>query len=86
LMVRCKVQSPLSGLPQIATDFHVEFAGKQVTLPRVLLQVESVGLKLTVSGSFKLNLRQFDISPPALLGLSVEDEVPIRFESTWQRS
>lgn len=85
LTVRGNIESSLLTKPSFTTQFQVEFAGKTATVSGVVLKLDAAGGVLKATGSLTLRLSQFAIKPPSLLGLSVDDEVPITFESTWQR-
>lgn len=72
------VTSPLK------VDFHIEFGGQKATVPGVELALSGTNSLLQVKGALKLKLSQFGIIKPSLLGMAIDDEVPITILSTWE--
>lgn len=74
------VNSPLK------LDFLIEFAGQKATVTGIELTLASRAGKLEAVGGFTLKLSQFGIVKPSLLGMAVDDEVPITIKSVWEPS
>ena len=72
------VASPLK------VDFLIEFAGQKASVPGVSLSLAAKGDKLEAAGSFKLQLSQFGVVKPALLGMAIDDDVAITIQSLWE--
>ena len=68
----------------LKADLTIEFAGQKASQRGVELRIVSQGGDLTAEGQFVLNLADFAIIRPSLLGLSIDNEVPIMFSSTWK--
>ncbi len=70
---------------QVAADFTIQFAGKTVKYPNVNLEMtawNSGGAHLLAT--LRLKLRDFEIQPPSLLTMPVQDEVPVRLDMFWK--
>lgn len=72
------VASPLK------VDFHIEFGGQKATVSGVELALSGTNTLLQAKGTLKLKLSQFGIIKPSLLGMAIDDEVPITILSTWE--
>lgn len=69
---------------EMRVDATVEFAGKKVEYPKVLLEVVSWGSsEVRLKGTLPLTLKAFEISAPSLLGMAVSDEIPVGMDLTW---
>jgi hypothetical protein len=70
----------------LKADFEVRFAGQTIKVEGVPLKVEEAesGAR-KVSGIFPLSLKAFSIVSPSLLGMSIEDQIPVQFTSVWKR-
>lgn len=67
----------------LKVDFQIEFAGQKATVSAVELTLSGTNTAMDVRGSFKLKLSQFGIVKPSLLGMAIDDDVPITFQSSW---
>jgi hypothetical protein len=64
----------------------VDFAGEEKTyspVPLKLLECGPQGAHLT--GTLPLSLKDFDIQPPSLLAMPIQDDVPVSLDMVWQR-
>lgn len=85
LTVRGRFASSLAEKVPFTTEFEIEFAGKSAKLPVQVMSFEQTGGKLRAVGSLVLRLSRFEIKPPSLMGFSVNDEVPVSFDASWQK-
>jgi len=71
--------------PQALTgDVVIEFAGKKASYPQVKLDVvEWKNGEAHITGTVILGLKDFDITPPALLTLPIKNEVPVKLDMWW---
>jgi hypothetical protein len=76
------------GMPaRISVDADVQFAGKKHTYPGVKLTVEDRGAEgLHITGTIPLSLEDFEIQPPALLGVPIRDSVPVKLDMVWKKA
>lgn len=66
-------------------DLDIEFAGVKKHYSQVPFRfVQNRGM-LDVSGSLNLSLKDFGIQAPSLLGVSIDDLVPLKIETHWEK-
>jgi hypothetical protein len=71
---------------EILADLEVQFAGQKVNYSKVKLGVVSLEPgQVRVTAVITLSLKAFDITPPSLLGVPIEDSVPIQLDMTWKK-
>jgi hypothetical protein len=77
----------LQGLPKVVTaDLEIEFAGKKFKYAKVQLQVEPWGTDgAHITGVIPLNLKDFQIELPSLLGIPIDEKVPVQLDMYWKR-
>ena len=68
----------------LKVDFHIEFGGQKAIVSGVELALSGTNSLLQAKGTLKLKLSQFGITKPSLLGMAIDDEVPITILSTWE--
>jgi hypothetical protein len=69
---------------KLVADVDIEFAGKKAQYTKVELDVvEWKGDEAHVTGTIPLTLKDFDITPPALLTVAIHNEVPIKLDMWW---
>ncbi len=82
------VQESLKGLPKVITaDLEVQFAGKKFKYLKVKLAVEpwkADGAHIT--GIIPLNIKDFAIEAPTLLGIPINNEVPVTLSMYWKKA
>jgi len=72
---------------KLVADVDIKFAGKKAQYPKVELDVmEWKGDQVHITGTVPLVLKDFDITPPALLTLPIHNEVPVKLDMWWSRS
>ncbi len=70
----------------LVADLEISFAGKKVKYPKLTIAVldwESGEVHLT--GDIILSLKAFDIIPPSLLTMPIQDAVPVKLDMFWKR-
>ncbi len=70
----------------IIADLEISFAGEKVKYPKLpvnILEWKSDEAHLT--GNVILSLKAFDITPPSLLTMPIQDEVPVKLDMFWKR-
>jgi hypothetical protein len=71
---------------EISADLEIQFAGQKVNYSKVKLGVVSLEPgQVRVTAVISLSLKAFDITPPSLLGVPIEDSVPIQLDMTWKK-
>ncbi|HVM32266.1 MAG TPA: YceI family protein [bacterium] len=64
----------------------VDFAGKEKTYPHLPLKLLEGGPREAhLTGTLPISLKDFDIQPPSLLAMPIEDEVPVSLDMVWLR-
>ncbi|HTA76035.1 MAG TPA: YceI family protein [bacterium] len=72
---------------EILADLEIQFAGKTVKYPKVKLgMVPLEAGRVQITAVVPLSLKAFDITPPSLLGVPIEDLVPVQLEMTWKKA
>ncbi|HXL72495.1 MAG TPA: hypothetical protein VN963_02615 [bacterium] len=71
---------------EISADLEIQFAGQKVNYSKVKLGMVSLEPgQVRVTAVITLSLKAFDITPPSLLGVPIEDSVPIQLDMTWKK-
>jgi hypothetical protein len=71
---------------KISADLEIQFAGQKVNYSKVKFGVVSLEPgQVRVTAVISLSLKAFDITPPSLLGVPIEDSVPIQLDTTWKK-
>jgi len=71
---------------EILADLDIQFGGKIAKYPSVKLEMaplEESGVRVTANIPIRLN--DFKIEPPSLLGMPIDDLVPIQLNTTWKK-
>lgn len=69
-----------------AADLEIEFAGEKKTykaVPFTVVDRSAGGLRFT--GVIPLNIDDFKIPAPSLLGMAIKREVPVDVDMTWKK-
>jgi hypothetical protein len=83
--VRTRLPETAATLDTIYADLDIEFAGQQAHYARVPFERTRDGAVIRISGIVPVTLSDFKIDPPALFGIAVKNDVPVRVEMTWRR-
>jgi hypothetical protein len=84
--VRSRFAPRLGSNGELSVDLEIELAGRKSTVRGVTVRTELLTNKsLKVVGNFIIQLSDFGIERPSLLGMAVKDSVPIEFISTWEK-
>ncbi len=71
---------------EISADLEIQFAGQKVNYSKVKLGVVSLEPgQVRVTAVISLSLKAFSITPPSLLGVPIEDAVPVQLDMTWKK-
>jgi hypothetical protein len=72
---------------EILANLEIQFAGKIVKYPKVKLgMVPLEAGRVQISAMVPLSLKAFDITLPSLLGVPIEDSVPVQLDMTWKKA
>ncbi len=83
--VRTRVPEADSSLSAMHADLDITFAGETAHYAQVPFTVTRAGDDITISGTLPVTLSDFQIVPPALFGIAVKNDVPVRIEMTWRK-
>jgi hypothetical protein len=73
-------------LGSFLADLSIEFAGKTVKYPQVPLKMVPLeGSQFQVTTLIPVSLKDFGIAPPSLLGVPINDSVPVQVDTTWKK-
>ena len=67
-------------------DITVNLAGKDKKYQNIPINIDVIDKDhLKINGTIPMKLTDFNIEPPSLLGISIEDEVPVDLELKWSK-
>jgi len=69
----------------IYADLEISFAGRTAEYRRVPLRLETQGDATHLSGTIPATLSDFQIPPPALLTIPVQNEIPVSLDMVWRK-
>ncbi len=73
-------------LKTIVMDLEISFAGKKVKYPKISMDVlEWKSDEASLAGQIIISLKAFDITPPSLLTMPIQDAVPVKLKMVWKR-
>lgn len=68
----------------VKLDLEVELSGVKQTISQVPFHFKNQGKELEADGDFKISLKQFKIKAPSLMGIEIDDIVPIKIKTVWK--
>lgn len=68
----------------ILVELDVEFAGVKKHYTKVPFKIEQSAHELTATGSLVMSLKDYSIKAPSLLGVSIDDQVPLKISTQWK--
>ena len=71
---------------RLITDVEIQFAGVKKMYSAVPFTAKSDGTGFHVEGKINLILTEYKIERPSLLGVSINDEVPLTIEADWKKN
>ena len=83
ITVRARFKAP-SRQGQLTATLDIEFAGKKALVKNVGITLTPKDGMLQAEGAFTVKMSDFGIARPSLFGMSIDDEVPITVQSTWE--
>lgn len=83
-VVHVKTKSEITSGKMIA-DLEVEFAGIKKSYPGIVFITTQVADGFHVSGKFDLFPTKHNVERPSLLGVSIEENVPLSIEADWKK-
>jgi hypothetical protein len=86
-MVTVSISLPMvPETPTFAADLKIEFSGQTATYAAVPFRVlDRSGNGLHFTGVVPLNIDDFKIPAPSLLGMAIKRDVPVNVEMSWRR-
>lgn len=70
---------------QLLADLEIDFSGFKKKYPQVLLKITQTPDGFQAEGKFDLLLDNHSIEKPSLLGVDINNLVPISFSSEWKK-
>lgn len=83
-VVHVKTKSDISS-GKIIADLEVEFGGVKQTYPGIIFTSKAEADGFHVSGKFDLFPTKHNIERPSLLGVSIEENIPMTIEADWKK-
>lgn len=83
-VVHVKAKSDITAGKMIA-DLEVEFGGVKKSYPGIVFTAKQVADGFHVSGKFDLFPTKHNIERPSLLGVSIEENIPLTIEADWKK-
>jgi hypothetical protein len=84
--VRTRLPETAASEATIYADLDVDFAGQTAHYTHVPFDQTSGGGAIHISGVIPVTLSDFKIDPPALFGIPVKNDVPVRVEMAWRKA
>lgn len=70
---------------QLLSDVEIEFSGVKMYYHNISLHIKATNDGIHGEGKFDLLLNNHKIEKPSLLGVDINDLVPITFEADWKK-
>lgn len=85
VVVRVKTKSEIAGGKMVA-DLEIDFAGVKKTYQGVVFAAKQTADGFHVEGKFDLYPTKHNVEKPSLLGVAIEDNVPLTIVADWKKS
>lgn len=69
---------------KFTTDLDVEFAGVKKVYKNVTFQFSEQNGEIDVSSKIVISLKEHKVKAPSLLGVAIDDEVPLKISTHWK--
>jgi hypothetical protein len=69
----------------IHADLEIQFAGQKAEYKQVAFQRVTKDGETEVTGTIPLELTDFKIKRPELLGIAIKNEAPVKVDTTWRQ-
>jgi hypothetical protein len=69
----------------VHADLEIQFAGQKAEYKQVVFQRVAKGGETEVTGTIPLQLSDFEIKRPELLGIAIKNEAPVKVDTTWRQ-
>jgi len=70
--------------PKIDLTFQIQFSGKKTVYKNVPFQIQKQNATSAhTKGVIHIKLSDFEIKPPSLLAMTINDSVPIDIDAYW---
>ena len=70
---------------QLLADIEIEFVGVKKTYSNISFKVKTTDSGFTTEGKFDLMLNDHKVEKPSLLGVDINDSVPLTIVSEWKK-
>lgn len=82
-MVIARIKAPAELAPQYKTDVEIEFAGEKHTYAGVVFKTSGSAEAFHAEGVINVLLSHHKIEKPSLLGVEIEDNLPVTISADW---
>lgn len=82
-MVVARLKTPAAMGADFKADVEIEFAGVKHTYPQVVFKTSGTAQAFSAEGSINVSLTNHKIEKPSLLGVEVEDRLPVSINAKW---
>ncbi len=83
VIVRFQLPAATLTSPTIRANLKIQFAGQTAEYKQVPFQRVAKGDEVRVTGTIPLKVSDFKIPRPELLAMPIQNEVPVRVDTTW---
>lgn len=85
VVVRAKFPEAELGQATIYADLEVQLAGQTAHYSHVPFQRQSQGDEMRITGTVPSTCSDFKFDRPSFLGLSIDNDIPVRVDATWKQ-
>lgn len=82
-MVVARLKTPAALGSEFKADVEIEFAGVKHTYPQVVFKTTGNAQAFSAEGTILVSLASHKIEKPSLLGVEVEDRLPVSINAQW---
>lgn len=83
--VQCEIEMTRPNENTKTANVKVTLAGKDKLYRKVPIKTQQIDEQhLSIQGTLPTKLTDFNITPPSLLGVSIDDEIPVDFNIKWK--
>lgn len=84
-MVVARLKTPAVISSEFKADVEIDFAGVKYTYPQVVFKTSGNAQSFSAEGSVNVSLTNHKIEKPSLLGVEVEDRLPVSINAQWNQ-
>ena len=71
--------------PSIYADLEVQFGGQTAHYSHITFQRQAQGNEMRITGTLPTTCSDFKFQRPSFLGMSINNDIPVRVDATWRQ-